>query len=273
MRHWIGKSFISALLWLGLATISHAETKAITLVADPWCPFNCEPGNDRPGYMVEIAQHIFEPLGYTVEYKTVNWSRALAATRNGNYDAVLGATVDEAAGFVLPDQPQGAASDAYFVNSQSDITLDQKSDFEGRTIGLIRDYDYGNLIDQISDIAQLEYVTGDDALMRNIKKLAAKRLDVVVDELNVFRFIAADMGLQGQFRLATTDVADPVFIAFSPAHPRSKDLAAALDVGLTQMRQSGALAGILAKYGLSDWQSADTVTGEGITTAHIHQGF
>ena len=40
-------------------TAATAET--VTLRADVWCPFNCEPDAASPGYMIEIAKAALEP--------------------------------------------------------------------------------------------------------------------------------------------------------------------------------------------------------------------
>ena len=32
------------------------ERPGIVIAADQWCPINCVPGSDRPGFMIEIAR-------------------------------------------------------------------------------------------------------------------------------------------------------------------------------------------------------------------------
>lgn len=233
---------------------SAGMAKEITIAADPWCPFNCDPGTEKPGYMVEIAKEVFEPLGYTVVYQTVNWSRALESTREGQFNAVFGASRDEAEGFIFPEQSQGGAGNAFFVNGSTAWSLNSHADLKGKKLGLIRDYDYGEVLGIVGDEADIDYSSGDDALEKNVKKLAASRVDVVVEEANVFNYTAAELGLLGDVKLAMADDADEVFIAFSPAKEESAQLAKDLDMGLTKLRESGRLAEILSRYGLSDWQ-------------------
>lgn len=226
----------------------------IVIVADPWCPFNCEPGSDKPGYMVEIAREVFEPLGHTVTYNTVNWSRALVETRDGKYSAVFGAAVGDAEDFVFPGVAQGQAGNALFVRKDDTWAMSAPEDLSGKVVGLIRDYDYGELNDDIQKYAKADYAGGDNALTINIKKLAAGRLDVVVEEASVFNYTADQMGVLDQTRMEKAIEYDDVFIAFSPARAESKELAAQLEAGMEQLRESGRLAEILKKYGLSDWQ-------------------
>ncbi|MTI42815.1 polar amino acid transport system substrate-binding protein [Roseibium hamelinense] len=105
-----------------MAAATPSQAADIVIAADPWCPFNCEPGSDRPGVMVEIAREVFEPLGHTVTYETVNWSRALVETREGKYDAVFGATRGDAEDFVFPELAQPVSGNAYFVRADDDWT-------------------------------------------------------------------------------------------------------------------------------------------------------
>jgi hypothetical protein len=66
-----GFFFILRILNMGSPT-TWAED--INLVADPWPPFNIEPGSDHEGCLVDWARAVFEPAGHTVMYKTVPWN-------------------------------------------------------------------------------------------------------------------------------------------------------------------------------------------------------
>jgi polar amino acid transport system substrate-binding protein len=48
--------------------------------------------------------------------------------------------------------------------------------------------------------------------------------------------------------------ADPLYVAFSPKSPMSREHARVLDEGIAAMRASGELAALLKRYGLQDWR-------------------
>jgi len=249
-----GKTLLALTLSLGL--LGTANAKDLVIAADPWCPFNCEPGSDRPGVMVEIAREVFEPLGYTVTYETINWSRALVETREGKFDAVFGATPGDAEDFVFPESAQSVSGNAYFVRADDDWTYAKPEDLSGKTIGLIRDYAYGDEIQANIDAhAQAEYAGGEDPLTTNIKKLLAGRIDIVLEDASVFMYAANELGAGDKVRLVHSDDSGPIYIALSPAKDHSKELAGHLDTGMAELRDSGKLNEILAKYGLKDWES------------------
>lgn len=63
--------WLPSLALLLAVVLQCARAETITIVADPWCPYNCEPGSDEPGFMVEIARRVFAEAGIEVRYETV----------------------------------------------------------------------------------------------------------------------------------------------------------------------------------------------------------
>ncbi|WP_170230587.1 substrate-binding periplasmic protein [Roseibium hamelinense] len=178
--------------------------------------------------MVEIAQRIFEPLGYTVNYQTINWARALLYARTGEFDAVLGALREDAPDFVFPENPQGETQVGLFVRRNSNWQFDGPQSLKGRHIGLILDYAYGeDLQGLISTLAIPSYAGGDHPLNINIRKLQAGRLDIVVEDVGIFRHATASLGVADHFRLAHVFSREDIFIAFSPHSKDSARLARA----------------------------------------------
>ncbi|MCR9085111.1 MAG: transporter substrate-binding domain-containing protein [Rhodobacteraceae bacterium] len=79
-------------------------------------------------------------------------------------------------------------------------------------------------------------------------------MDAFIDNHDTIAFLLKQEGLSEQFRFA--GYLDPIslFVAFSPVLETSQTYADALDRGLIAMREDGRLDGILAQYGLVDWQ-------------------
>jgi polar amino acid transport system substrate-binding protein len=85
--------------------------------------------------------------------------------------------------------------------------------------------------------------------------LQAGRVDAYVEVPVVFWSQVDRMGIsRDSFAVAgNLGKADPIYVAFSPAKPESKELAKTLSDGIRALRKSGDLAKILAKYGVADW--------------------
>ncbi|HYE52525.1 MAG TPA: transporter substrate-binding domain-containing protein [Azospirillaceae bacterium] len=235
-----------------------AAADTVTLRADNWCPYNCEPGSERPGYMVEVAKAVFEPLGHTVDYKTMPWTQALEEAREGRHAGVIGAIPDDAPGFVFGAEPLGQSTNVVAVRKGYGFAYKGVDSLKGHRLAAVQDYAYAPDLDAyIAEHAgkggAVTLSSGDDVTADNLRKLLASQADLVLDEKNVLDYTAVQAGLEDVVQTVPLGSSAPLFIAFSPKHPKAKELAAALDAGVKEMRKSGKLAEILKRYGLKDW--------------------
>lgn len=245
------------------------KTETITIRADEWCPFNCTPGSEKPGYMIELARIIFEEKGHTIDYQAMTWARAIQMTEKGEIDAIVGATKNEAPGFVFPDIPQGYIRDSFFVIKPGSWKYTGVESLEEVNLGVIRGYGYADAIQKYIDTnkntLKVQEVSGNDALHQNIQKLLKGRIDALTEEKSVFWNTVKEMGIKDKFAFAGSDkdVGEDnyIFIAFSPKNPDSEKYAQWMTQGQTELRKSGKFAMILDKYGLDDWVKEDAGAG------------
>ena len=244
---------------LVLCLAGPAAARDIVLLADAWCPYNCDPASDHPGYGVEIMRQALLPAGLTVVYRTVNWTRSVEEVRVGHADAVIGMTKDEVRGFVFPEEPIGESALGFVVRSDSGFHYAGPQSLDGQVIGVAAGYVFGGpagdyLRQYQADRARVQTVPGDDALALNLRKLKAGRIDLVVDDANVLNHALASAGPHTGLKFAAAVDATPVYIAFSPVAADSHELCALLDSGIRRMRASGELARILARYDVPGWR-------------------
>ncbi|HLO77134.1 MAG TPA: transporter substrate-binding domain-containing protein [Magnetospirillum sp.] len=254
------KRFAMAALVAGAALAAPAaQADVITLRADEWCPYNCAEGSDKPGYGIEIAKEIFAKAGHTVEYKTMAWARALEEARKGTVMAVIGADKVEAADFVFPDQSVAVIDNTFVVKKGGAWKYMGVASLEKIKLAGIQGYSYsGEIGDYVNanskNPARFDMVGGDNALEMNLKKLVAGRVDATVDAKPVLAYKLAQMGLADKVEFAGSVDPSDIYIAFSPANPKSKEYAQILGKGIADMRASGRLKQILDRYGVSDWK-------------------
>lgn len=248
---------LAACFLLAFAPLAQADT--LTIRADEWCPYNCAPSDKKIGFGIEIAKAIFEKAGHTVDYKVLNWTRSIEETRAGNYIAVLGATKTEVPDFVYPKEPIGQYQTGYASLNEKPYEYSGPSSLEDKLLGAIQSYNYDPEIDAYiaankNNHNRIEFVTGDDALTKNINKLLAGRLDVVLDSTYVLLYKIDSMGATDKIHISLPTKTDMVYLAFSPKNPKSQDYADLFDKGIAELRATGELKTILAKYGLKDWK-------------------
>lgn len=234
-----------------LLSVQEADAQTLTFAADKWCPVNCDPGSERPGYMVEIVEAILEPKGYDIRYVTLNWPRALLYTRAGRFDAVFGALKGGAPDFVFPSEPQGKTEIGFFVRKSSNWQFTSENSLQDKRVGLIRDYAYGDELETLlASRTRRTYAGGDEPLKINMLQLKAGRIDILVEDVSVFHHTARDLGLEKEFRLEKSFAREDIYAAFSPAKPASVRLAKMLNAGMQELRANGSLRRIMQKYGL-----------------------
>lgn len=250
--------FISCCI-LSFALATTAVADRIVIAADEWCPLNCVPESEKPGVMVEIAQAVFSPQGHTVEYKVMNWPRAIREARVGNINAIIGAFKGDAPDFIFPHQELSVLSNTFFVRKDHSWRFSGVKSLQQIQLAAIAGYDYGDELReyiQESGSSKVSLLSSHDhPLAKGIKLLHRKRVDAVIEADPVFWYTAQELGLKDEFISAgRSEVPEKAYIAFSPALASSADYAQMLSNGVEQLRKSGELEKILQRYGLSDWR-------------------
>jgi polar amino acid transport system substrate-binding protein len=241
-----------------LFSAPYAASETVKIVADNWCPYNCEPNSLRPGYMIEIAEKAFEKHGIKVEYSILPWERAIQETRIGNYTAIVGASVGDAPDFVFPQIPQGMSEDAFYVKKDSTWHYDGTASLENVSLATIAGYAYNETIDTYikhnkSNLRRVQSIAGEEPLDLNIKKLLAGRVDVLIDDENVMNFTLKEKNLEEKIKFAYVFPSNSqsfLYIAFSPSHPKAKQYAKILCDETKAMKKNGTLEKIMDNYGL-----------------------
>lgn len=258
MTHRLLSFAATVILCLLLAIPCRSEE--IVLAADMWCPYNCAPDTDRPGFMVEIAREVFAQHGIDVSYRVMPWSRAIAEARQGGVDGVIGAARPEVEDFSLPGVEQGMSTIIFLTDRKTDWRFTGTDSLVSIRLAVVQDYSYNPAMDEYieshgEDEPHLHVSTGNTAFIQNLTLLDKGRVAAILIDRDVFSHFIHTSGKRNHYTVAGTLAADPVFIAFSPNLPRSGEYAAILTRGMHELRASGRLAEILARYGLSDWQN------------------
>lgn len=246
-------------LLLFFSFMTSLQSAEIHLSSDLWCPYACEAKSDKPGFMVEIAREIFEPKGIKVKYEVMNWARAVAETKTGKFDGVVGASKGDVSGFVIPQIPVGQLVNYYWTLSENPWKYTGEKSLNKMKIGFINGYSYGEEVDQLvaKKHPSLRELSGNNVLLRMIEMTETKRLDGFIENPVVLEFNLHKMKKEKKkFKVSSSNMAlDPdLYIAFSPAKATSKEYSRMLDEGMTELRKSGKLKIILEKYGLEDWR-------------------
>ncbi len=248
--------------FLFLSSKAFAET--VTIAADRWCPYNCEPGSEHPGFMIEIAEKVFAKHNIKVEYLVVPWTRAIEESRQNKYTAIVGAAHKDAPDFVFPETAQGLMRNSFYVKKGDTWKFTNIASLAKISLGVIADYSYNEELDKYivknkKNSKLIQVISGDGALDTNIKKVVAGRVGAIIDAEYVINYTLAQNKMIGKIEKAGAvppTKNDNLFVAFSPKNPKAKEYAEMLSKGTDELRKSGQLQKILNFYNVTDWNKS-----------------
>lgn len=260
MRRMIGRIGMVAILALSAAASLPSMAAEVKLRADSWCPYNCEPGN-RPGYLIEIVRAALEPAGHKVDYALMPWTEVLDAAAAGTVTGAVGATRDEAPGLVYPAASLGMSRPTLVIRKgkeTKDFKITNLDSLKGVRFGSIQDYFYSTEVNAFIDANKgspnLVQVSGDNVTEDLVNMLIDGKLDAIVEDSNVVDYLLESKGYRNLFNYHALGDHSTVSVGFSPKDPNSAAYVKLIDAKLTELRKNGQLTGILAKYGVKDWQ-------------------
>jgi polar amino acid transport system substrate-binding protein len=250
------QTFTKSIFLVSVFGSSAVLADTISIRADNWFPMNGQPNAKQPGYMIELATHIFTAAGHTVDYKLLPWERAVDSVRKGEFDCVVGAYKDDAPDFVYPQAPWGMDSTVFFVKAGDSWTYTGLASFQGKKVAVIKGYAYGDEFDKyiIDNSSLFDAIGANNGLENNIKKLQAGRVSVVAESPSVMGAKLKKMGVSGIVAAGSLGASTEMYIACSPAKATSAGYIKLIDEGTARLRASGEFGKILSSYGISDWQ-------------------
>lgn len=244
-----------------LPSISARAGETVHLRADEWCPYTCVDASTEPGYLIEVAREIFGRAGISVEYKTVPWPRAVADTAAGVVDGAAGAARDEVPGGIVTRHALGRSRNMLALREGTAFEYRDVTSLLPLRIGAAQGYSFDNgpldayIAEHVAaQDGKVELVSGTEVQSINIRKLLVRRIDAVLDDENVLFRALAELQPRAPVKLVAAGEPQDVFIAFSPKSSNGARYAKILDDGVDELRGSGKLRLILAKYRLTDWE-------------------
>lgn len=235
------------------------QASSISIRADMFFPISGNPFDERPGYMIDLAQEILSAKGYTVDYQLMPWSRSLIMAEKGLIDCVVGAYKNKDRKLIYPEQPWGRDQNRFYVIKGAQWRFNKLEDIKAIRLGLIHDYLYSPGLDSFirkpENRSSFEYTYGNNALEQNIAKLLAGRIDATVETNLVMPEKLAELNLENDIiEAGALTPYNNLYIACSPKKQVTRKLIRWFDEGIEELRQSGKLQQILERYHLKDWQ-------------------
>ncbi|PZW80516.1 amino acid ABC transporter substrate-binding protein (PAAT family) [Pseudomonas sp. 2848] len=232
------------LLLAGLSPMAHAES--LRIVSDDWAPYLYQENGQAKGIDYEITNEVFKRLGVQVQWQFLPWKRCLAMVEQGLADAVMDIfQVDSRQGYlVYPDEPMSEVEFVLYQARSRPHPIERVEDLAGLTIGTSPGYVYDGTFAE-SPLFRREPAPSHEA---NFGKLALGRIDLLVTDRQVGRYVSRRLGLeQAVEELPLVVSRRPQYLGLA-RKPGREALAQAFSDELRRFKQEPAYAAISARY-------------------------
>lgn len=245
-----------------LALNSYAEKEKISIVGDYWCPYNCIPNTDRPGFLVELIQKSLGLYDIEVSYQMVPWSLALNLMDSGDASAIIGVSSTEGRALIATKMPLEYSQNIAYTRSGVTWVYDGINSLEGRKVGIIMDY---VLDDVINNFIGMNYAQnpgsfsvqqGETAVIDAIAKLVSGEIDVYIEDQRVVEDYVAQNSLSSYIRDAGKVSARklPIYIAFAKNQPKAEEYLKKFEQGLISLRATKEIEALKKKYNIKSYE-------------------
>ncbi|WP_229632217.1 substrate-binding periplasmic protein [Pseudoduganella violaceinigra] len=205
---------------------------------DDWAPYSSAQKQEALGFAVDVVREAYARAGVEVQFKALPYSRCMADTRAGRltacFDAVPNSLV--APHYLWPRLPLFSTRMNIYARAGSRAHGLRTKDLEGHTVGVQRDYEYGEEFDVNTRIQRLVV----DKNEYGFRMLMAGRIEYMAAEERIanalFRSKAQEFA--GRFELVGTVATPDLFIAFSKVAPDSAAMLARFNEGYAKLRHS-----------------------------------
>jgi len=221
-------------------------------------PLNGDPTDAKPGFMIEIAQSIFERNGHTMNYILGPRSRGVKMVKDGDIDCVVNAKIKDHHFLAFPTEPWGYHAATLFSLPSSSFKYKDIPQLKGVRLGAIAStrYDNGSMDEYLKQSPNnVSFSHGKDALTRQVRMLLKNRVETIVSCPLLMRGQLKSMGLASDSMKSVGEVKPFVgmYLACGRGNKRTEGYVSLFNNAIPKMRASGELQKILDKYGQIDW--------------------
>jgi len=177
--------FLIVLLVLTSRTSQADPPNVLRLVADEWEPYTGENVLNQ-GLATDIVSTALRRAGYEVSIYIVPWTRALRGVQVGQYDGLIAAWLnpDREATMVYTDHY--LTNDlVLFKRSVDKILFSTLPDLDGYTVGVVRDYAYGEKFESAANLMKKPALD----LRTNVVRLSNYLIDIFPEDRFVVKYL------------------------------------------------------------------------------------
>ena len=234
------------------------ERRILVLAGDYWCPYNCQPGGESPGYLVELIRRALYIYRIDVEYRMMPWGDALALAEKGAIDGIIGVSSVKGRDLLTTRLPLEFSRTDAFTRNDTEWIYDGLGSLRGKKVGIILDYVVDEAINHYVGInyplnsGGFSVQEGKNAVIESIADLIDGDSDVYLEDSRVVQHYITENGLTPYIRNAghVGRKKLPVYIAFSKKLPNAKRYIKYFIKGVSSLKATGEFDDLRLKYNM-----------------------
>lgn len=230
----------------------------LSITAEIWCPYACEPESERPGILVEIVREIFAREGIAVDYTLLPWRRAIVETERGGFDGILGVVEGNRGSLLLDEAGLGVDETVVVLRKDTDFHFAGPQSLDSLRLGVIANYTYDNngeldryLQKRLAAQDRMVTIYRDEPIKSLINMLSGNRIDAFLENRQVTNYESNRLNFKDQIAITSTGLGDTIHVGFTPdsAGKRNLDI---YNRGFARLLKSGRVGEIFKRYGLEE---------------------
>lgn len=225
------------------------ERRVVTLVADPFPPYQYMQGDEIAGLDYEIIRTALQTQGLDISVTLHPWDECVRHMEAGRADGAfqVAKTPEREQRFLFSDLLR-VAKTVFYCHTAKPVALDTGDGLLGQlqktTVAVVKGYSYDPEFDNLPGIPKLAVDSNQEVLL----ELSAKTVDLAILDEGVGVYLVDALRLRDTLqRIANFQIARPLFVAFDRARV---DLHSAFNRGLEEIRQNGIYDQLMSKYDL-----------------------
>lgn len=247
--------YISTILCI--FTVSASEK--VIIAGDYFCPYNCVPQSNNPGYVIELLQEILKPYDIAIEYVILSRQDALQAVKSGEIHGLISIGSEDLDNIILTSQPIAEVTTGLYTTLHHNWVLDGVTSLTNKKICTVK----GNscthttirqyILDNYTSCPELFVIENESLASINcLNHLVDGNVDIVVESDNVINFLSNDQSIRNnQIIHRISDIGTVnIYVGFSPLLDRSKDYAISIVQEINAPYNQEKIKQLSKKYGL-----------------------
>ncbi|GAB4169254.1 MAG: ABC transporter substrate-binding protein [Rickettsiaceae bacterium] len=232
--------------------------KTLVIAGDYWCPYNCLPNSNRPGFLVELVSRALHIYGVDIEYQMMSWNQALGKVKNAEIDGIIGISNPGGRNLVSTKLPLEYCMPKAFTRNDTDWVYNGTESLRGKKLGIILGY---TLDESINNYIGMHYASslgmfivedGENAVIESIANIIDGDSDVYIEDERVVKSYTKENGLAQYIKDAgsITENKLPIYVAFAKEVPHINQYIKYFEDGLASLKATGEYDALRAKYNL-----------------------